>query len=107
MTEAPRRLVETCVASRHDSRSFGPLVAAEAQERDFYRAQRRAFVGDGQAYNWSIQRGYFPDYEPIVDLLHVLCYLYLRPGRPAVRRRSVGHWISSGCGGAGRAGWVR
>src|SRR5262249_59658347 len=74
---APRRLVRTCVASLCDSRSFGPLVAAEAQERDFYRAPRRAFVGDGQAYNWSIQRGYFPDFEPIVDLLHVLCYLYL------------------------------
>ena len=75
--ETPRRLVRTCVASLRDSRSFGPLVAAEAQERDFYRAQRRAFVGDGQAYNWSIQKGYFPDFEPIVDLLHVLCYLYL------------------------------
>jgi hypothetical protein len=77
VTEAPRRLVRTCVASMHDSRSFGPLVAAEAQERDFYRAGRRAFLGDGQAYNWSIHKGYFPDFEPIVDLLHVLCYLYL------------------------------
>jgi hypothetical protein len=76
VTETPRRLVRTCVASLHDSRSFGPLAAAEAQERDFYRAERRAFVGDGQANNWSIQRGYFPDFEPIVDLLHVLCYLY-------------------------------
>jgi hypothetical protein len=77
VTESPRRLVRTCVASLHDSRSFGPLVAAEAQERDFYQAKRRAFLGDGQAYNWSIQKGYFPDFEPIVDRLHVLCYLYL------------------------------
>jgi hypothetical protein len=77
VAEAPRRLVRTCVASLCDSRSFGPLMAAEAQERDFYRASRRAFVGDGQAYNWSIHKGYFPDFEPIVDLLHVLCYLYL------------------------------
>jgi len=73
---APRRLVRTCVASLHDSRAFGPLVAGEAQARDFYRAARRAFVADGQAYNWSIQQGYFPDFEPIVDFLHVLCYLY-------------------------------
>jgi hypothetical protein len=77
VTESPRRLVETCVASMQPSRSFGPLVAAEAQERAFYQAQRRAFLGDGQAYNWSIQKGYFRDFEPIVDLLHVLCYLYL------------------------------
>jgi hypothetical protein len=73
VTESPQRLVRTCVASLQDSRSFGPLVAAEAQERDFYRAQRRAFLGDGQAYNWPIQKGYFPDFEPIADLLHVLC----------------------------------
>jgi hypothetical protein len=73
---SPRRLVRTCVASMARSRSFGPLVAAEAQSRNFYAAQRRAFVADGQAYNWSIQRGYFPDFVPIVDLLHVVCYLF-------------------------------
>jgi hypothetical protein len=73
---SPRRLVRTCVASLTNSRSFGPLVAAEAQSRNFYAAQRRAFVADGQAYNWTIQRGYFPDFVPVVDLLHVVCYLF-------------------------------
>jgi hypothetical protein len=73
----PRKQVQTCVASMADSHSFGPLVAAEAQERDFYRAKRRAFLGDGAAYNWAIQRGYFADFEAITDFLHVLCYLYL------------------------------
>jgi hypothetical protein len=73
---SPRRRVRTCVASLTDSRSFGPLVAAEAQSRDFYAAGRRAFVADGQTYNWTIQRGYFPDFVPIVDLLHVVCYLF-------------------------------
>ncbi len=73
---APKRRARTCVASMADSRSFGPMVAGEAQARDFYAAGRRAFVADGLAYNWSIQEGYFPDFEPIVDLLHVLCYLY-------------------------------
>jgi hypothetical protein len=73
---APRRLVRTCVASMVNSRSFGPLMAAEAHSRDFYAARRRAFVADGQAYNWSIQRGYFADFVPVVDLLHVVCYLF-------------------------------
>jgi hypothetical protein len=73
----PRRHVRTCVASMVDCHSFGPMVAAEAQERDFYRAKRRAFLGDGAAYNWGIQQGYFPDFEPINDFLHVLCYVYL------------------------------
>jgi hypothetical protein len=73
---SPARLVRTCVASLESSSSFGPLVAAEAQERRFYQARRRAFVADGAAYNWSIHAGYFSDFEPVVDLLHVLCYLY-------------------------------
>lgn len=73
---SPQRLVRTGVASLSVSDSFGPLMAAEAQQRDFYRARRRAFVADGAAYNWSIHKGYFGDFEPIVDLLHVLCYLY-------------------------------
>lgn len=73
---SPERVVRTCVASLTDSRSFGPLVAAEAQGRNFYAATRRAFVADGQAYNWAIHRGYFPDFVPVVDLLHVACYLF-------------------------------
>src|SRR6516165_7917843 len=51
---APGR-VRTCLASLRDSRSFAPLLAAAAQRRGFYQAQRRAFLGDGQAYNWTIQ----------------------------------------------------
>jgi hypothetical protein len=73
---SPKRLVATCVASMETSASFGPLMAAEAQERRFYDAPRRAFVADGSAYNWSIHRGYFGAFEPIVDFLHALCYVY-------------------------------
>lgn len=73
---SPERLVRTCVASLETSASFGPMMAAEAQQRHFYEAPRRAFVADGMAYNWSIHEGYFRDFEPIVDFLHVLCYVY-------------------------------
>jgi len=75
--QTPRKQVRTCVASMADCHSFGPMVAAEAQERDFYRAGRRAFLGDGAAYNWGIQRGYFADFVAINDFVHVLCYVYL------------------------------
>ena len=73
---SPRRRVRTCVASMAQSHLFGPMMAAEAQSRNFYAASRRAFVADGQAYNWSIHRGYFKDFVPIVDFLHVICYLF-------------------------------
>jgi hypothetical protein len=73
---SPERLVRTCVASLQTSASFGPMMAAEAQERHFYEASRRAFLADGAAYNWAIWQGYFPNFEPIVDFLHVICYVY-------------------------------
>ena len=73
---SPQCQERTCVASLATSRSFGPMVAAEAQSRNFFATPRRAFVADGQAYNWTIHRGYFPDFVPVVDLLHVVCYLF-------------------------------
>ncbi|MDY3559626.1 hypothetical protein R5W23_000621, partial [Gemmata sp. JC673] len=73
---SPARLVRTCVASLEGSTSFGPRMAAEAQERRFSEVPRRAFVADGQAYNWTIHRGYFGDFEPIVDFLHAVCYVF-------------------------------
>lgn len=72
----PERLVRTCVATMGNSRAFGPPVAAEAQARAFYGAPRQAFVGDGQKYNWQVQRAWFPHFVAITDFLHVLCYLY-------------------------------
>jgi hypothetical protein len=88
--EQPERLVRTCVASMSSSDAFGPLVAAEAQTRAFFDAPRQAFVADGQQYNWSIQRAYFPHFEPIADFLHVLCYLY--PVAWAVQPAATAHW---------------
>ena len=73
---APRRLVRTCVAGRVNSRSFGPPGAAAAHSRDFFAARRRALVADGCAYNRSIHRGYFADFVPIVDPLHVVGYRF-------------------------------
>ena len=74
---APRKKVRTCVASLSDSHRFAPMVAAEARERGFYRAGRRAFVADGAAYNWWIHKAYFREFEGVTDFLHVLCYVYL------------------------------
>jgi hypothetical protein len=92
------KLVRTCVASMAACRGFGPMMAAEAQERGFFAAKRRAFLGDGAAYNWGIHKGYFPDFEPIVDLLHVLCYLYL--AACAVGEDEGGRWGTY-------VGWLR
>lgn len=72
----PERLVRTCVATTRDSDEFGRLVGAEAKARNFEAACRRAFVGDGQAYNWTIQKRWFAQYVPVVDFIHVLGYVW-------------------------------
>ena len=74
--KGPQRLVRTCLSSLDQSRDFGPLMAAEAHRRGFFDAGRQAFVGDGMKCNWTIQKTHFPDFTPIVDLLHVISYLY-------------------------------
>lgn len=66
----PKVLFRTCLASLESSECFGPMMAAEADARGFFAASRRAFLGDGLAYNWSIQRTHFPTFEPIVDFVH-------------------------------------
>lgn len=88
---SPKKLVRSCVASMATSKEFGPMVAAEAQQRGFFDAKRQAFVGDGAEYNWTIQRGYFKDFVPIVDFLHVLCYLYA--AARSVREDERENWL--------------
>lgn len=73
----PARVVRTCVATTRDSEEFGRLVGAEAKARNFEAASRRAFVADGQAYNWAIQKRWFGEYVPVVDFIHVLGYVWL------------------------------
>jgi hypothetical protein len=72
----PQRLVRSCLSSLCASDDFGPLVAGEAQRRGFYQAARRAFLGDGQAWNWTLQQRHFRDFVPITDFVHPLGYLY-------------------------------
>jgi hypothetical protein len=87
---SPVRLVRTCLASMASSHEFGKMMAGEAGTRDFYRAARRAFVADGLGYNWAIQEAFFPEFEPIVDFLHVVCYLY-----------KAAHALGAAAGGSG------
>ena len=72
----PQRMVRTCVSSLVSSDEFGPLVAGEAQRRGFYRAARRAFLGDGQAWNWTLHERHFPDFTAVADFVHPLGYIY-------------------------------
>jgi hypothetical protein len=66
----PKSLVRTCISSLCSSDRFGELMSAEAENRGFYSANRRAFLGDGLGYNWSIQQTHFEKFTPILDIIH-------------------------------------
>jgi hypothetical protein len=86
----PELLVRTYVASTRGSDEFGPMVAAEAQRRNFTEATHRAFVGDGAAWIWKLQRQYFPSFAAIVDFLHVLGHVFA--AAKAARAGAEGPW---------------
>jgi hypothetical protein len=72
----PETLVRTGVATLADSEEFGWMLAAEADRRGFESAARGAYAGDGQAYNWAIQRRHFPQFTPILDFMHAASYVH-------------------------------
>jgi hypothetical protein len=71
-----KTLFRTCLSSLVSSDEFGPMMAAEADSRGFFAAEKKAFLGDGLPYNWAIQQRWFPQFQPIADFLHPLEYLY-------------------------------
>jgi len=52
------------------------LVAAAAWALALQGAARRAFVGDGSANNWTLQRRFFGSFVPILDFIHALSYVF-------------------------------
>jgi hypothetical protein len=72
----PETLFHTCLSSLASSETFGPMMAAEADARGFFTAKKKAFLGDGQCYNWTIQQRWFADFVPIADFVHAVEYVY-------------------------------
>lgn len=72
----PKPLARSVVASRRPVEEFGQLLASEAHQRRFAAAARKAFVADGSESNWGVWRKHFSDYEPILDFIHALTYVY-------------------------------
>ncbi len=72
------------VASRQPWPAFAPLVAQAAWALGFQAAARKAFVGDGSANNWELQRRFFGSFVAILDFIHALSYVFAAAtaGRP-------------------------
>lgn len=72
----PETLFRTCLSSLAASDEFGAMMAAEADSRGFFTAEKKAFLGDGSAYNWNIQQRWFRDFVPVADFVHAVEYVY-------------------------------
>lgn len=64
------------LASRERWPSFAVLVAAAAWRLGLQGALRRAFVGDGSANNWRLQRRFFGSFVAILDFIHALSHVF-------------------------------
>lgn len=76
------------LASRLTWPRFAPVVAAAAWAWGFQGAARKAFVGDGSANHWQVQRRFFGSFVPILDFIHALSYVYA--AATAGRSRAAG-----------------
>jgi hypothetical protein len=72
----PQVQAKRLLGSRQSWEAFGPMVAQAAWAMGLFGAARRAFVGDGAENNWTIWRGFFGSFEPILDFIHALSYVY-------------------------------
>lgn len=73
-----RYLVRTAVATMRRSDRFGEFLAMEAHRRSLDLASRKAYVCDGQAYNWTIWGEHFRSsgFVPVLDFVHLLTYVH-------------------------------
>ena len=82
-TDAPRReppkmVRKRVVSTLEDIRSFSPQVATTAWSLGFFASQRKAYVGDGQNWVWSLFEERFKPFGfvGILDFIHALTYVY-------------------------------
>lgn len=74
--EGPKLVSRQVVASRQSWPLFGTLLACTAYLAGFATATRKAFVADGAKAIWGVWQARFSRYEPILDFIHAMSYVY-------------------------------
>lgn len=90
----PETLFRTGIATLGCSDDFGWMAAAAAEERGFFTATARAFLGDGLPYNWSIHRRHFATFEPILDFVHAAEHVHDAAKALGADAALGGHWAA-------------
>jgi hypothetical protein len=74
--EPPGGKRQKVVGSCRPWRAFAQVVAQAAWQEGFHQAKRKAFVADGSANNWRLRARFFGSFEPVLDFIHALTYVY-------------------------------
>lgn len=74
--ESPKIETKHLTATRQSWAVFGPIVATLAWSLGFFKAVRKAFIGDGSKTNWTMWENHFSSFEPILDIIHAITYLF-------------------------------
>jgi len=76
--DPPMVVSRDVVASHCDSKTFGPILASQSWELGFFGASRKAYVGDGSSWIWTLFKRHFQPYGfvGILDFIHALTYVY-------------------------------
>ena len=90
---SPPVLSREVIATQHNSHVMGLLLVARAWSLGLFQSTRKAFVGDGSGWIWSLWETHFKaaEFTPVLDLIHAVTYLYASAtaGRPAPEGWSV------------------
>jgi hypothetical protein len=74
--EPPAVVRRQVLASCQPWPKFAVTVAAAAWQAGWQKAGKKAFVADGAANNWRLQRRFFGSFVPVLDFIHALSYVF-------------------------------
>ncbi len=66
------------IATQQNSQVLGLLLVAQAWSMGMFQSERKAYVGDGSSWIWTIWEQHFKpaEFTPILDLIHAVTYVY-------------------------------
>ena len=76
--EPPEVLSKDVIATRRNSKEFGKMLAARAWSLGMFASSRKAYVGDGSSWLWTIWEQHFKPFgfTAILDIIHALTYVF-------------------------------
>lgn len=88
--EPPKVQSSDVIATCRNSKQFGKMLAARAWSLGMFASPRKAYVGDGSSWIWTIWEKHFKPsgFTPVLDVIHGMTYVYA--AATAGRKREEG-----------------